>query len=100
MHIKKYLLPFKNRLVKYVDYVFQFFKEQHMSPNNNSSERAMRNSKVKQKVNGFFKSIEGSISYAILRSIIDTAIKNAQNLFEVLHVISKANTNNDIVTVC
>lgn len=87
---KKDLVTFKKRMVKYVGYVFLFLKEQHIPPDNNASERAVRNFKVKQKVSGFFKSIEGADSYAILRSIIDTAIKNAQNPFEVLYAIFKA----------
>lgn len=79
---------FKKRLLKYADYVFTFLKHPEVPPDNNASERAVRNFKVKQKVSGFFKSIEGANAYAIQRSIIDTAIKNNQNPFVVMRAIS------------
>jgi hypothetical protein len=48
----------------------------------------MRNIKVKQKISGQFKSFDGAETFAILRSIIDTAIKNNLNP---LYTLSKIN---------
>lgn len=53
-----------------------------MPPDNNASERAIRNAKVKTKVSGFFASLEGAQYYAILRSVIDSCIKKGLNVFE------------------
>ncbi len=52
---------------------------QRFSPDNNASERAIRTAKVKMKVSNQFKSLTGAESFAILRSVIDTSIKNSQN---------------------
>ncbi len=84
----KEVVVFRNRLVKYADYVFTFLNQPDVPPDNNASERAVRNFKVKQKVSGFFKSFEGANHYAIQRSIIDTAIKSSQNPFDTLRAIA------------
>ncbi len=49
-----------------------------MGPDNNGSERAIRNIKVKQKISGQFKSPTGAFNFAVLRSITDTALKNGR----------------------
>ena len=56
-----------------------FLRNELVPPDNNGSERAIRNFKVKQKVSGFFKTDNGAANYAILRSVCDIAIKNKQN---------------------
>jgi transposase len=45
----------------------------------NGSERAIRNFKIKLKVSGFFKSPQGAETFAMIKSVIDTAIKNNRN---------------------
>jgi transposase len=75
----KKLITLQNRLIKYKDYLFLFLENILVPPDNNASERAIRNFKVKQKVSGFFKTQQGAKNYAILRSVCDTAIKNNQN---------------------
>lgn len=75
----KKLETLQNRLIKYKDYLFVFLENPSVPPDNNASERAIRNFKVKQKVSGFFKTEQGAKNYAILRSICDTAIKNKKN---------------------
>jgi len=45
------------------------------APDNNSSERAIRNVKVKQKISGQFHSTQGATRFAVMRSVIDTVIK-------------------------
>ncbi len=54
-------------------YLFQFLYNKNVPPDNNGSERGVRNFKVKQKISGQFKSVYDA--YAKLRSIIDTSIK-------------------------
>ena len=87
---KKYpiAVSLQKRLVKYRRHIFTFLYYHHVPPDNNGSERAIRNVKVKHKVSGFFKSFEGANSFAVLRSVIDTAIKNNVNP---LHSLSQIN---------
>jgi transposase len=87
----KKIFAFIKRLRKHRNAVFSFLEYPDVPPDNNGSERAIRNAKVKMKVSGQFKSFEGAESFAILRSIIDTAKKNSQNVFEALSLIPKIN---------
>lgn len=73
------MVALQKRLAKYRDYLFLFLENELVPPDNNGSERAIRNFKVKQKVSGFFKTYKGARNYAILRTVCDTAIKNNQN---------------------
>jgi transposase len=73
------IITIQKRLKKYQDYLFLFLENELVPSDNNGSERAIRNFKVKQKVSGFFKTEKGAKNYAILRTICDTAIKNNQN---------------------
>ena len=82
------LTTFRKRMVKYADHVFYFLHHKDVPPDNNGSERAVRNFKVKIKISGFFKSIEGARGYATIRSIIDTAIKNEQNPLQIMKLIA------------
>lgn len=84
----KELITFQKRLVKYQDYVLAFLDNPEIPPDNNGSERAIRNFKVKQKNSGFFKSIEGANIYAVIRSIIDTALKNGQNPYHAMQLLA------------
>jgi transposase-like protein len=69
------------------DKIFTFLLYPHVPPDNNGSERAIRNVKVKLKVSGQFKSEQGAICYANLRSIVDTSRKRGLNEFEALRDI-------------
>jgi len=71
----KELIAFQKRITKYRDYVFTFLYHPNVPRDNNGSERAIRNVKVKQKISGQFKILSAAENFAILRSIIDTAIK-------------------------
>jgi transposase len=79
---------FKKRLIKNRDYLFKFLEYENVAPDNNSSERAIRNIKVKQKISNQFKTPKGAQIFVALRSIIDTAIKNNLNVFDTLLYIS------------
>jgi len=84
----KEMIAFQKRITKYRDHVFTFLYHSDVPPDNNGSERAIRNAKVKQKISGQFKILSAAENFAILRSIIDTAIKNNQNVLQALNVIA------------
>jgi len=69
-------------LTKARDKIFTFLLYPNVPPDNNGSERAIRNLKVKLKVSQQFKSSQGAKDYATLRSIIDTARKRDLNEFD------------------
>lgn len=84
----KELVSFKKRMVKYRDYLMPFLYYHKVPMDNNGSERAIRNVKVKQKISGQFKSFNAAQQFAVLRSITDTAIKNSQNVLKSLFYIA------------
>lgn len=83
---------FQNRLVKHRQHILTFLYYLEVPPDNNGSERAMRNVKVKQKISGQFKSFHGAETFAILRSVIDTAIKNNLNPLNALCQINASSS--------
>jgi transposase len=85
---RKDLCAFHKRIHKYKEYVFTFLFHQEIPPDNNASERAIRNVKVKQKVSGQFKTQDGAQSYAIIRSVTDTCVKNGQSVLEAFKTIA------------
>ena len=64
--------------------IFTFLLFANVPPDNNGSERAIRNIKVKLKVSGQFKSLQGAKDYASIRSVVDTARKRGMNEFETI----------------
>ncbi len=76
-------------LTKYKEFVFKFLFDPDVPYENNASERAVRNLKVKQKVSGMFKSHAGANTYCQIHSITQTAKKNNQNPF--LAILAVAN---------
>ena len=87
------MVTFQKRLSKYRDYIFTFLYHPDVPPDNNSSERAIRNIKIKQKVSGQFKSPNGAFIFAVLRSVTDTMIKNDLNVVKFLNVIANSYTD-------
>lgn len=85
----KKLNAFVNRLKKYEKSLFNFLDHKNVPSDNNGSERAIRNVKVKSKISGQFKSIENANIFAVLRSVIDTLIKNNRPIFENLDNIAR-----------
>ena len=70
-------------------HVFTFLFVEQITPDNNASERAIRNIKVKQKISGQFKTVKGAQNFAIIRSVIDTTIKNSENVLDALKTVSQ-----------
>lgn len=91
------LPAFQKRLIKWRDAVFTFLQYQDVPFDNNGSERAIRNIKVKQKVSGGFRSERGAETFAITRSAIDTWIKRTVNIFDMLNLHLNAANNNEAV---
>lgn len=85
----KKVKAFSKRLIKNRDSILTFLYHPKVPPDNNASEQAIRNVKVKTKVSSQFRSEDGARRFAILRSVIDTTIKNTQNVFEALTCLIK-----------
>jgi transposase len=82
---------FWKRMNKHSDKIFTFLYYPDVPANNNASERAIRCIKVKQKVSGQFKTEKGAHQFAVIRSVIDTLIKQNKNVHEGLaHIASFA----------
>jgi len=92
-HDKTELITFQNRLKKHRSFLLTFLYRPEVPPDNNASERAIRNIKVKQKVSGQFKSPSGAFGFAVLRSVTDTILKNNQNILGSLKVIANLHTD-------
>jgi len=75
-------------LRKYKEHVFKFLFNPEVPYENNASERAVRNLKVKQKVSGMFKSNTGADTYCQIQSLTQTAKKNNQNPFLVILAVT------------
>ena len=78
----------KKGIAKHRDYIFTFLTNPAVPPTNNDSEKALRPAKTKLKVSGCFRTQAGAQNYATVASVIQTAVKNGQNPFEVLRVIA------------
>lgn len=80
-------LTFQKSLSNYRDYLFTFLYHKDVPPDNNASERGVRNIKVKLKISGQFKT--GHNSFAKIRSVIDTFIKNDINVLHALKLVAQ-----------
>jgi hypothetical protein len=89
-HVKEQALI--QRLIKNRDSILTFLYHKNVPPDNNASERAIRNVKVKTKVSGQFpnKDGKGADRFARIRSIIDTTIKNGQGIYPALRCLANS----------
>jgi transposase len=90
---QKEIYTFYNRMSREKDQLFTFLYIKNVPPDNNASERAIRNVKVKQKISGQFKVAEAAQNFAMIRSVIDTTIKNGLNVLNALILIAKNKFN-------
>ena len=81
---------FQKSMMRYRNYLFPCLYDLNVPPDNNGSERALRNMKVKQKVSGQFKS--GQDTFCVLRSVIDTLRKRKLNVLDYLAKIMNLNS--------
>jgi transposase len=87
---------FINRLQKHRQSIFTFLVYPNVPPDNNGSERAIRNVKVKTKVSGQFRNSvgKGAERFARIRSVIDTTVKNRQDVFCALKCMANIQITN------
>lgn len=78
-------LTFQASMLKHRNHLFPCIYDLDIPPDNNASERAIRNIKVKQKVSGQFKS--GQKHFCTIRSVIDTLLKRGLPLLATLKEI-------------
>jgi len=77
---------FQKSLIKHRDSILTFLYNKDTPADNNGSERAIRNVKVKQKISGQFKT--GQNRFCVLRSIIDTCKKRNIDIMVGLNYIA------------
>jgi transposase len=64
--------------------VLRFLNDPNVPFTNNQAERDGRMMKVKQKISGGFRSLQGAIDFAVVRSFISTAKKQGWNIIQAL----------------
>src|SRR5256712_341655 len=62
----------QKRLIKHQNWIFTFMAYPDVPPDNNSSERAIKAAKIKDKVSGGFRSVPGARRFAQLLSLTQT----------------------------
>jgi transposase len=85
-------ISLQKKLLDKQNCILYFLLQPNVPPDNNGSERAIRNVKVKQKISGMFKSEQGANMFAVLRSVIDTTIKAGKNVISSLSLIAQLQT--------
>jgi transposase len=80
------------RLRQYSDEVWRFMLEPDVPFTNNVAEQAVRMPKVKQKVSGCFRTLQGAQTYSVIRSYAATMHKQGANIFESLAAALNGNT--------
>ncbi|MBQ5562513.1 MAG: transposase, partial [Clostridia bacterium] len=75
------VLSLIDRLAKYKGQVCLFLENFSVPFDNNQAERDIRNIKIKTKVSGCFRSIDGAVEYLNIMSYIGTARKHGLNSF-------------------
>jgi hypothetical protein len=72
------------RLRDYTDDVWPFMTRADVPFTNNLAEQTVRMPKVKQKVSGCFRTLQGAQTYCVIRSYCATMHKQGANIFESL----------------
>ncbi len=72
------------RLRDYSDDVWRFMTQANVPFTNNLAEQTVRMPKVKQKVSGCFRTLQGAQTYCVIRSYCATMHKQGVNTFEAL----------------
>ena len=78
---------FQLSMIKHRNFLLPCIYDIDIPPDNNGSERAIRNIKVKQKVSGQFKT--GQNAFCVIRSVIDTLLKRQLQVLPYLNLIIK-----------
>lgn len=80
------------RLRNYSDDVWRFMTQPNVPFTNNLAEQTVRMPKVKQKVSGCFRTMQGAQAYCVIRSYCATMHKQGGNVFEALVATFKGTT--------
>lgn len=72
------------RFHKHADAILLFIRDLAVPFTNNVAERAVRMPKVKQKISGCFRTVEGADNFCVIRSCLDTLRKQGHSMLEVL----------------
>lgn len=83
--LHKQTITFFNGMLVIRHALFPFLYHSNVPFDNNGSERAFRMVKVKTKISGQFKSLQHE--FAVIRSVIDSAIKNGQSVFYAINAV-------------
>lgn len=75
----------QNGIIKCHDYLFTFLDHEGVPADNNESERVIRILKIKAKVSGGFRTMQGAKEFAIFHSIVETAKRNGKSKFWTLY---------------
>lgn len=85
---------FLKSLAKNAAALTTFLYRKNVPPDNNASERAVRHVKSKTKICVQFKTEKGANQYAAMRSVMDTARKNEQPVWNVFVELVNSNLSN------
>lgn len=77
----------QKRFIKHKDWIFTFMAYPDVPPDNNSSERAIKAAKLKDKVSGGFRSLPGAKRFAQLLSLTQTLRKQQLPILPTLTTI-------------
>ena len=83
--LNKHTITFFKQLAGLRNALFTFLYHNEVPFDNNGSERAFRMVKVKVEISGQFKSLQHD--FAVIRSVIDSVIKNGQSVFSAINYI-------------
>ena len=72
------------RLRQHADAVLLFIRDPAVPFTNNLGERAVRMPKVKQKISGCFRTLDGAENFCVIRSCLDTLRKQGHRMLDVL----------------
>lgn len=85
------LLCLLERLRDYKEDILRFASDWTVPFTNNEAERTIRFSKVKQKVSGCFRTVEGAEDYMQIMSFVSTARKHGMSYFETVRAALTGN---------
>jgi transposase len=77
----------QKRLTRHFDWIFTFMAYPDVPPDNNSSERAIKAAKLKDKISGGFRSVPGAARFAQLLSLTQTLRKQKLPILPTLTAI-------------
>ncbi|MBJ7310419.1 transposase, partial [Rugamonas sp. CCM 8940] len=73
------------RFHAHADAILRFIVDPAVPFSNNIAERAVRMPKVKQKISGCFRTVEGANNFCRIRSCLDTLRKQGHSMLDVLY---------------